>query len=676
MRYPVTAGVALMAIAVTVLSSKSHSVDALVMNVQAFEGQPWRLLTSALPHADAIHLVFNVVWLWVFGTILEDAWGHVSTFAVFALFAAGSTLAEYALVGSGIGLSGVGYGLLALLAVLARRDRRFADAMDRRTLYLFAGWFVFCVLMTVTGVMRIGNVAHGAGAILGVLLALVVSPGPLVTRITGGAGIATVLAASLAGATIYRPLVNFSAGGGADSAQLGYELLGSGDNAEAVRHLHRALAISPNDDIAWHNLALGLGRLGDSDGAIAGYRRAYALQSTRDNKRALAGALLDRGIDLAKAKDNAGALKLYRESLELDASNAIGWYDISIAYDHIGDHAAALEAARKAATLDPTQDHKQWVEQLEADSGSAPVANPAQALAQRYEDRWTAWNANAWTKFGDCFARGAVVESPGSGQSAHSGRDAIVKQAATEQKVDMPDARADVGLVLVSGSTVVGLVALHGHGAAGKAVGIALATVDHFDDTCVIDHEWTYMDSLTLIRQITPDPPHVARSPIDKPPMTHTVVIANDDAAEQTNARALDALLAAYDQHDAKAWDAMLADDVVWSDAAEPTDRNKKTVIRDVQPIWQAMSDARLTATSTWAAGDYVAAVVTFDGTNDRDSSLHAKTGKKASLPEWLVVRLDHGRVKAGWILYQSASLFSQLGWGDDVSIGDVGARH
>jgi len=164
-----------------------RSIEGLTMSVQAFAGQPWRVLTSALLHADVMHLVFNVLWLWVFGTAIEAVWGPVRTFAIFVLFAAGSTLAEYAVFTGGSVCRGR-YGLFGLCscsraAIAVRRQ------CDRRTVNLFAGWFVLCVVLTATHVMNIGNVAHGSGALLGILLGLVLS-GRVPARLGAGAAIA------------------------------------------------------------------------------------------------------------------------------------------------------------------------------------------------------------------------------------------------------------------------------------------------------------------------------------------------------------------------------------------------------------------------------------------------------------------------------------------------------
>ncbi|HEX5057938.1 MAG TPA: rhomboid family intramembrane serine protease, partial [Kofleriaceae bacterium] len=210
--FPVITVVAAMAIFVTIaIKTGRTDIEPFTMSSVAFDNEPWRLLSSALPHGDAIHLIFNVVWLWVLGTRLEETLGHITTFVIIIVLAVGSSAAEFAFAAGGIGLSGVGYGLVGCLMVLARHDRRFRDAIDRNTLILFGAWFVLCVVLTLADVWNIGNVAHGSGFVLGVIIGYVIAPGTLARRIAAGGALVIVVAASLAGAALFRPQLNLSA---------------------------------------------------------------------------------------------------------------------------------------------------------------------------------------------------------------------------------------------------------------------------------------------------------------------------------------------------------------------------------------------------------------------------------------------------------------------------------
>ena len=124
--FPITTSVAALAIVATLRWWSGADIERLLLEGQVWWREPWRLVTPALFHVDLIHLLFNLYWLWVFGTLVETEFGHGPTLGIYLLFAAGANAAERAVFQSGVGLSGVGYGLFGLLWVLSRRDRASA----------------------------------------------------------------------------------------------------------------------------------------------------------------------------------------------------------------------------------------------------------------------------------------------------------------------------------------------------------------------------------------------------------------------------------------------------------------------------------------------------------------------------------------------------------------------
>jgi membrane associated rhomboid family serine protease len=172
-RYPVTSALALAAIGVSLLAwGDPLWADLLLADSRTWAGQFWRPAASALAHGDPVHLAFNLYWLWVFGPRVEAAFGTRAAAGIFLLLAAGPSCAQHALSGPGIGLSGVGYGLFGLSWVLSWRDERFRRVMDGQTVALFVAWFLLCIVMTEAKAWNVGNVAHAAGAALGLLLGL------------------------------------------------------------------------------------------------------------------------------------------------------------------------------------------------------------------------------------------------------------------------------------------------------------------------------------------------------------------------------------------------------------------------------------------------------------------------------------------------------------------------
>jgi membrane associated rhomboid family serine protease len=287
----VTAGTIILATGVSIASWCKVDISRLICSVLVLRGEPWRLLTATLPHANFFHLIFNVAWIWVFGAMIEDAFGHFITLGIFLLLAAGSSAAEFAFLDGGIGLSGVGYGLFGILLILSKRDRRFADAMDRNTALLFIGWFFLCIVLTVTRVWSIGNVAHGAGLVLGLglgwAMAAGIRPVSLFQRISALVGTVLLTLVFIALALVWRPYVNFSPNAAAQEAYAGYQALTENRNEDAVRWMVDATRMQPREEAYWNNLAIAYARVGQSPKALAAFARSEQLRAQQpQNKNA------------------------------------------------------------------------------------------------------------------------------------------------------------------------------------------------------------------------------------------------------------------------------------------------------------------------------------------------------------------------------------------------------
>jgi GlpG protein len=138
--HPVTVGTVILAVVVTGASWTGNDVERLVMSPTAFLDEPWRLLTSCLPHMTFLHLLFNAMWMWRLGTVLERQFGHLVLAGLVLVCSIVATAAEFAIGGIGVGLSGVVYGLFGFLWALARFDRRHAALMDAGTVQVMLAW--------------------------------------------------------------------------------------------------------------------------------------------------------------------------------------------------------------------------------------------------------------------------------------------------------------------------------------------------------------------------------------------------------------------------------------------------------------------------------------------------------------------------------------------------------
>ncbi|MGA7461421.1 MAG: rhomboid family intramembrane serine protease [Candidatus Korobacteraceae bacterium] len=275
-QYPVIAGTAALAIAVTIAWWFKVDISPLFATAMIRRGELWRLVTSILPHHDILHLGFNVYWFWIFGSVVERVYGHLKTAALIVLFALGSSAMEFAFALGGIGLSGVVYGLFGLLWVLSPRDERFHDVVDRRTVQLFVLWFAFCVFTTLAHILPVANIAHGAGAALGILVGFAITAPD--RRTLAATGIAVILCVGLWGSTLGRPRINLSGKAGYQEGTWGYDALMANRNQEAVRWLEDAARYQPKEDIYWYDLGIAYERLDNKKAAQTAYQRAHQLK--------------------------------------------------------------------------------------------------------------------------------------------------------------------------------------------------------------------------------------------------------------------------------------------------------------------------------------------------------------------------------------------------------------
>src|SRR4051812_38930674 len=96
-----------------------------------------------------------------------------------------------------------------------RRSPRHAGVIDNRTIQIFLGWFVLCIVLTVMKVEAVANVAHGMGLVLGLIIGWVIISSRKVRPFAAGILLGTMAIIFLA-ATVFRPLVNISEGASAE----------------------------------------------------------------------------------------------------------------------------------------------------------------------------------------------------------------------------------------------------------------------------------------------------------------------------------------------------------------------------------------------------------------------------------------------------------------------------
>ncbi|UQA56687.1 rhomboid family intramembrane serine protease [Polyangium aurulentum] len=359
--YPVTAGVGLLSLGVAVLE-RYRSIGPLRMDVRAFEREPWRLVTSALPHRGPLHLVFALSCLWVLGAPLEERIGSLRLLFFVLLCAAASTAAEYALFGPSMGLTGVLFGLFGLSWVLGRRDARMRGALSSLGVQLGMGIFALFVALTASGVWRAPNVAHAVGLVGGALAGVAMADRGKWLRPSFFARAARVLswvaclglvAASGLVAWKLRARVNLAPDGGMDSAHLGARALDEGRYDEAIARYRAATTVSPKSALFWYSLGVALAGSGDHAAAEGAFARAVTLAP--DEPTYLTGLVSSKrhlGYQASQRGDAIEAIRFYQEALGLGGDEVDTLRALAIELRRLGRREEAAGAFKRARAIE------------------------------------------------------------------------------------------------------------------------------------------------------------------------------------------------------------------------------------------------------------------------------------------------------------------------------------
>jgi TPR repeat protein len=206
--------------------------------------------------------------------------------------------------------------------------------------------------------MPIANIAHGAGAILGILTGLAISRPD--RRFVATAAALGVFMFGLWGATVGRPHINLSKSEGSEEVRWGFEAVRANRNQEAVKWLRDAVTYQLDNRVYWFNLALAYHRVGNQQATVNALRTAAALGDA--DAASYLGTIYDRGVD-GTPKNEKEAVYWYRKaasSNDPDSLNNLAWAYATSNDPEIHNASAALDLAKKAVDLEkeePDPDH-------------------------------------------------------------------------------------------------------------------------------------------------------------------------------------------------------------------------------------------------------------------------------------------------------------------------------
>jgi len=144
--------------------------DALILNKDSYF-QPWRFLTSVFLHGSVVHLLYNLLALALFGSILEKFIGGRRFLLVFFLSGLLASLVSVNFYANSLGASGAIYGVLGCLALIRPRMMVWTYGMPLPMFLAAIIWTIGSVL----GIFipsNIGHIAHLSGIVVGIVFGI------------------------------------------------------------------------------------------------------------------------------------------------------------------------------------------------------------------------------------------------------------------------------------------------------------------------------------------------------------------------------------------------------------------------------------------------------------------------------------------------------------------------
>ena len=180
-----------------------------------------------------------------------------------------------------------------------------------------------------------------------------------------------------------------------------------------------------------------------------------------------------------------------------------------------------------------------------------------------------------------------------------------------------------------------------------KKVGWRGVSIYWFDDDGLVKRETNVLDPMTIMGQLGRGDYKGKVRPAATAPSTPTQWVTAKEVPEvQTNLEAVHAFYGLFEKKDDKALAAMMTDDVVHTDLAQPDDvKGKEAVKKELGAWFKAFPDVKMNATHAWAFGDIVVAEVETTGTFKGPLGPLKPNGKTATTHSVDVIELSGGKI-------------------------------
>jgi membrane associated rhomboid family serine protease len=135
---------------------------------EVYGGEFWRLITPIFIHFGYAHLIFNMLWLFDLGCMIEARQGTLTLAALVAVSGVLSNMGQYALAHTVTfgGMSGVVYALAGYVWIRGKYDRASGVGLHSQSVTILLVWLVVCYT---NALGPVANTAHLVGLIVGML---------------------------------------------------------------------------------------------------------------------------------------------------------------------------------------------------------------------------------------------------------------------------------------------------------------------------------------------------------------------------------------------------------------------------------------------------------------------------------------------------------------------------
>lgn len=234
-------------------TAKPGTLDILMLTefpdihgmISLWEGEWWRLTVGAFYHVNLLHLLMNVLSLWILADLIEPKLGKLKYLA-FCLLAATISIGPEAIADRcAVGLSGMIYALFGLLLVVRRHDELVAERTHPYLVTWGFVWLFLCIPLDISGVMPIANGGHLIGVVYGAVVGWVCYDLRLRSRLACYSGLAVIHFGLIFGVlTLMQPVWN--------GRYVAWRLI---QQPESIESWQKAVELEPSLETGWRYLA-------------------------------------------------------------------------------------------------------------------------------------------------------------------------------------------------------------------------------------------------------------------------------------------------------------------------------------------------------------------------------------------------------------------------------------